>query len=408
MRFPEHVPCSMKRSRSQIAKSFSYTPALTPPQEPHMTRIMTRTFFPVGNGIFCLERFENRHAVVYDCGSASKRVIKRRVDELADRNGIDGIDVIDYVFVSHFHEDHVNGLPALLEKFDVRRVIMPLMSEEDRYLLWLGRQLRKPQPNVIPDFDSGDFVDKLILDPVGTVRRYNEGTEASFVEPPVERASRNIAPTENAGERPFRVSGMPKTQEAQQNRVIKGEITLKAGGPGKCWRYAPFTIRYAEKSDKLKQGLAELGIESDTDIVNYVERRGHKDIKDVYKKVTGGQLNLYSMAVYSHSPRTDLRQRAEPCAAGTSWYRERIANRELKAPCLYLGDYEAKEDENWNSLDGHLRAKANWSSLDGLGCLQVPHHGSHRNFTGTNSSRRASCPSSPRALAVTTRRTRCS
>ena len=154
--------------------------------------------------------------------------------------------------------------------------------------------------------------------------------------------------------------------------------------------------------------MAELGIESDTDIVNYVERRGHKDIKDVYKKVTGGQLNLYSMAVYSHSPRTDLRQRAEPCAAGTSWYRERIANRELKAPCLYLGDYEAKEDENWNSLDGHLRAKANWSSLDGLGCLQVPHHGSHRNFTGTNSSRRASCPSSPRALAVTTRRTRCS
>lgn len=342
-----------------------------------MTRIMTRTFFPVGNGIFCLERFENSHAVVYDCGSTSSERVKRHVNKLADRNDI---DVIDYVFISHLHEDHVNGLPMLLEKFDVRRIIMPLMSEEDRYLLWLGRQLRKPRPNVIPDFDSGDFVDRLILDPARAMRRYSEGTEVGFVAPPAEHASRNMAPTENAEAHPFRVDGMPQTQEAQQSRVIEGEILLKADVSGECWRYAPFTIRYAEKADKLKQGLAKLGIESYTDVVDHVRKYGHKDIKDVYRKVTGGQFNLYSMAVYSHSLRTDLRQRAELCAAGTSWYRNRIVNRILKAPCLYLGDYEAKKDENWNSLDGHLRAKANWSSLDGLGCLQIPHHGSHHNF----------------------------
>lgn len=129
-----------------------------------MTPIMTRTFFPVADGIFCLELFENRHAIVYDCGSTSKARVECHVSKLTDRNDI---DVIDDVFISHFHEDHVNGLPMLLEKFDMRHVVMPLMSEKDMYLLWLGRQLRQPHPNVIPDLDSGDFIGGLILNPTG-------------------------------------------------------------------------------------------------------------------------------------------------------------------------------------------------------------------------------------------------
>lgn len=60
--------------------------------------------------------------------------------------------------------------------------------------------------------------------------------------------------------------------------------------------------------------------------------------------------------------------------------RKRIEGRKFKAPCLYLGNYEAKEKENWSPLDNYLEATADWSSLDGLGCLQIPHHGSHHNF----------------------------
>ena len=342
-----------------------------------MTPIMTRTFFPVGNGIFCLELFENRHAIVYDCGSTSKERVKCRVSKLADRNDI---DVIDYVFVSHFHEDHVNGLPMLLEKFDVRRVVMPLMSEEDMYLLWLGRQLRQTHPNVITDLGSGDFVDRLILNPAGAVERYSEGTEVGFVAPQDDRTQGRMAPTENADSHPFRVGGMPRAQKAPQAAVIKDEITLETDGSSECWRYAPFTIRYAEKADELKRGLAKLGIRSYADVVDHVRKHSHEDIRDTYKKVIGSQFNLYSMAVYSYSPRIDLHQRVEPPATGTSWCHERIMDRELKAPCLYLGDYEAEKDENWNDLASYFKSKTGHYPLDGLGCLQIPHHGSHRNF----------------------------
>ena len=65
-------------------------PPLPPhPQEPHMAPIMTRTFFPVGNGIFCLERLENRRVIVYDYGSTSRKKVERRVNELTSRNDID-------------------------------------------------------------------------------------------------------------------------------------------------------------------------------------------------------------------------------------------------------------------------------------------------------------------------------
>lgn len=342
-----------------------------------MTPIMTRTFFPVGNGIFCLECFENRHAIAYDCGSTSRERVECRVSEFAGRNDI---DVIDYVFVSHFHEDHVNGLPILLEESNVRRVVMPLMSEEDMYLLWLGRQLRQPSPNVIPDLDSGDFVDELILDPAGAVGGYGEGTEVGFVAPQDNRTQGHIAPTENADNHPFRVDGMPRAQKAPQAAVVKDEITLETGESCECWRYVPFTIRYAEKADELKRGLAKLGIRLYSDVVDHVRKHGHKDIRDTYKKVTGSQFNLYSMAVYSYSPRIDLHQRVKPRTPSTSEYRKRIEGRKFKAPCLYLGDYEAEKDENWNDLASYFKSKTGHYPLDGLGCLQIPHHGSHHNF----------------------------
>lgn len=83
------------------------------------------------------------------------------------------------------------------------------------------------------------------------------------------------------------------------------------------------------------------------------------------------------MAVYSCSPRTNLHLRVEACAPSC---RERLINRELNVPCLYLGDYEASNDKNWELLMNHLEDTAGYPPLEGLGRLQAPHHGSHRNF----------------------------
>ena len=43
--------------------------------------------------------------------------------------------------------------------------------------------------------------------------------------------------------------------------------------------------------------------------------------------------------------------------------------------CLYTGDYEAKGKHKWNDLKN-----AYDKYWDYIGCVQIPHHGSHKNY----------------------------
>ncbi len=70
-----------------------------------------RTIHPVGQGAFYAETlhrpgFNNDKHIVYDCGvmPLSKR-LKEEINTFLPNNSI-----IDVLFISHFHADHVNGI----------------------------------------------------------------------------------------------------------------------------------------------------------------------------------------------------------------------------------------------------------------------------------------------------------
>ena len=72
---------------------------------------LVRTFHPVGHGAFCTERFydarnNNIANIVYDCGT------KTNIGNLLTHinKEFTPADTINAVFISHFHEDHINGL----------------------------------------------------------------------------------------------------------------------------------------------------------------------------------------------------------------------------------------------------------------------------------------------------------
>ena len=90
-----------------------------------------RIIFPVGQGGFAFEILNNT-TVVYDCGSyTSQTLVEFYVDQLVYNQ----IDHIDYLFISHFDDDHVNGLTYLLKQIPhVGVAIMPEIPDEFHYV----------------------------------------------------------------------------------------------------------------------------------------------------------------------------------------------------------------------------------------------------------------------------------
>ncbi|MHC4840450.1 MAG: ComEC/Rec2 family competence protein [Planctomycetota bacterium] len=75
------------------------------------------TMLDVGQGQCAVAEIPTGPCIVFDCGSTSVGGIGERV--LAPYLWERGRDRIDAVFISHADADHVNGLPQLVERFDV-------------------------------------------------------------------------------------------------------------------------------------------------------------------------------------------------------------------------------------------------------------------------------------------------
>lgn len=97
----------------------------------------SRTFHPVGQGAFYTEQHyvdSSVLTVVYDCGllTPKKEQFRRKV-----ATALPPGSVIDLLFLSHFHADHVNGLDELKKRYVIRTVVLPKLTEEARTLVKL-------------------------------------------------------------------------------------------------------------------------------------------------------------------------------------------------------------------------------------------------------------------------------
>ena len=107
---------------------------------------MHRRFLPIGQGAFYWEQFcnhrsenDNQINVVYDCGSLSgNSLLHKQIDDCFDPG-----EKIHAVFLSHFDEDHVNGLEYLLRHTQVEHIFFPLLTNEDKALIFLQHLVNK-------------------------------------------------------------------------------------------------------------------------------------------------------------------------------------------------------------------------------------------------------------------------
>lgn len=93
-----------------------------------MTHEVRKCFHAVGNGtLFTGQIHDTNNGDIfnwmYDCGSTSKKTVLNTIADLP--NWFGPCSVIDMLVISHFDNDHVNGLEALLQKYYVRRLVLP-------------------------------------------------------------------------------------------------------------------------------------------------------------------------------------------------------------------------------------------------------------------------------------------
>lgn len=90
------------------------------------------TMFDVGQAeCFLLEK--GQFIVLVDCGSASQG--KRIVNSIKERN----IGKIDYVFITHPHEDHMGGMSEIIRNFQVDKIVLPSIDETKITAKWYNR-----------------------------------------------------------------------------------------------------------------------------------------------------------------------------------------------------------------------------------------------------------------------------
>ena len=116
-------------------------------------------FHSVGQGLFYSGRI-NQLRFVYDCGSNSGRqYLDKAINQYTDRYGSEQLSLL---IVSHFHQDHINGINQLLSKTGgAEEVVLPYLFPEERLMVAAGYAIDQGLDTLDDDYIA------FLADPTG-------------------------------------------------------------------------------------------------------------------------------------------------------------------------------------------------------------------------------------------------
>lgn len=290
---------------------------------------MKREFLPVGQGAFYIEIFANDFTVVYDCGSYGDiQFITNTIKTSNLKNDI------DLLVISHFHEDHINGLEYLFKNYTIKKMLIPYLDISERQLSYIDGEF----------FNT--FYKDFILDPLDALQNhFHKSTEIIFLKP--------------------EESSVPKEIEYNNlnNTMNSGDLILYEYNKIK-WHYIPFNFQNKNRTKSFFEKTKALPINTIEDFKKFY-KENKEEFLNIYENISGDK-NTNSLVLLS-----------APHELHTVTYSKRgdLNIRQNIEACLYLGDYNAKGKRKVAEL--HKRYEKYFHKLS---TIQVPHHGSKNNY----------------------------
>jgi hypothetical protein len=330
----------------------------------------------------------NSFHYVYDCGSRQlgkcRSVAHRFASSIADRR-------IDLLFLSHFDEDHVNGLPDLLNpvggvKADT--VVMPWVDDVER-LIAFGRTALRGRA-------IGDFFRSLIVDPLAALDVFRPRRILLVRRGPGDPDDRDVIDLRPDGldpEGPFGAkvvidggswrrgpaSPNPNPGVTADVHVIYDDATIEVSADAASWVFKPYVRpcdqgrvsnfeREAERLLGWPWGSFRPAV-ADAAVRNRLvgNKASIKALATAYRLAFGDR-NLTSLCVYSGP---------QPAHHG------RVLSFDLtkfglagKIGWLATGDVPLKDPAEARELLSHYQAQ-----VDCVATFGLPHHGSVKNYS---------------------------
>ncbi|MCR4812020.1 MAG: MBL fold metallo-hydrolase [Bacteroidales bacterium] len=295
---------------------------------------LQRNFYPVGQGLFCSEILKDSKGnilfcVVYDCGTNTKnhkQILGKQIAQLSQElNG----SPVDILFLSHMHNDHVNGFDLLSSKVKIKRIVLPQVTPLQRINAFVYAQstpyrgLKKIREGLW-DGHYGDVEVTAIIpfDP-------DIDTPQSYVK---KIGYLNLSYQQNGNDI---VKYVPFYYEGRKDKDFIRDLMKQCPN-----------IVYAAENGKL-------------DTIDNI-RNIRKTLKPLYERHYGG-LNESSMPVLSIN--SGMHKKTKMISA-------------VPSCCLYTGDYSTNSDPQDKFITDFYRNLDidYWKKIN---TMQSPHHGSN-------------------------------
>jgi len=334
-----------------------------------------RQQWPVGHGFFHTASLNSdaggrTYRYIYDCGSVARTLVEDRIAIYSENEFLEHREpVLDMLVLSHFHVDHINGVPHLLSLFRVKKLVLPFLSKD--FELAALADLAANGLSVWNEFSG------LVLNPQAWMRERGQGDiEITFVRPDGPD-SQDVRPVDDQDSNILLPAG-----------TINHKITGTIGAAGdKFWDFRFYAVENWERYLLLLITLIEeFAPPTEADLLNWLSdpvwiATHHAAVTEVFRSLGSMNQNGITLCMYS-GPRHGRPAHGYLCwntnePVSQHYWQDYEYRWKTRVGWLGTGDAELRDAPLLEAFVEHYR-----DYIYAVDTLTIPHHGSIENYCG--------------------------